>query len=115
MRGWYTHAQGSFNYDNASFIDIVGVGDINNTKNASVIYVGRTSDGDIDTSAPKHGYQYLIDVGGYQGKGIGNAKSVQEVFADLTSRIAELEKQLKEVITKPEIGEIVEEEGGEQE
>ena len=111
-----SHAQGSHNYDNPSFIDMVGIGNANNTrKNASVIYVERNQIGDINTSAPKNGYQYLIDVGGYNGQEIGDAKSVQEVIADLISRIAELEKQLKEVITKPEIGEIVEEEGGEQE
>ena len=96
--GDYSHAQGYNNYDDASFIDMVGVGNTNNhetiRKNASVIYVGRDEHGDINLSAPKNGYQYLIDVGGYKGQEIGNAKSVQEVFADLTSRIEALEAKL---------------------
>lgn len=121
--GSFSHAQGSYNYDDASFIDMVGVGAFLRgvggykiSKNASVIYVGRDEYGGIKTWDPKNGYQYLLDVGGYKGQEIGDAKSVQEVIADLISRIAELEKQLKEVITKPEIEEIVEEreEGGEQ-
>lgn len=85
--GRYSHAQGVYNYDDRSFIDTVGIGDYYNNetirKNASVIYVGRDNNGYIDISAQKHGYQYLIDVGGYRGQEIGDAKSVQEVFADL--------------------------------
>lgn len=73
---------------------MVGVGYSNSKKNASVIYVERDSYGDINVSAPKNGYLYLIDVGGYKGREIGNAKSVQEVFADLTSRIEALEVKL---------------------
>lgn len=92
---------------------MVGVGSVGGKRNASVIYVRRFPGGYIDNTESKNGYQYLLDVGGYKGQEIGDAKSVQEVFADLTSRIVELEKQLKEVITKPEIEEIVEEEGGE--
>lgn len=96
--GYYSHAQGYNNYDDASFIDMVGVGNTNNhetiRKNASVIYVGRGSYYEINTSDPKNGYQYLLDVGGYKGQEIGNAKSVQEVFADLTSRIEALEAKL---------------------
>lgn len=93
-RGWYTHAQGYMNYDDESFIDMVGIGSFNNEKNACVIYVNRGSDGSISSGGPKHGYQYLIDVGGYKGQEIGDAKSVQEVFADLTSRIEALEAKL---------------------
>lgn len=92
--GWYTHAQGSYNYDDGSFIDMVGIGSYADEKNASVIYVARGSDGSIWTHGPKHGYQYLLDVGGYKGQEIGDAKSVQEVFADLTSRIEALEAKL---------------------
>ena len=96
--GEWSHAQGFCNYDAPSFIDMVGIGSEDETgktgKNASVIYVGRDSDGVINVSAPKNGYQYLIDVGGYKGQEIGNAKSVQEVFADLTSRIEALEAKL---------------------
>lgn len=93
--GRYAHAQGCRNYDDKSFIDMVGVGNFEGIKkNASVIYVERNSIGNINISAPKNGYQYLLDVGGYKGQEIGNAKSVQEVFADLTSRIEALEAKL---------------------
>lgn len=92
--GDYSHAQGSYNYDDKSFIDMVGISDYHTPKNASVIYVGRASYGGIDINAPKNGYQYLLDVGGYKGQEIGDAKSVQEVFADLTSRIETLEAKL---------------------
>lgn len=82
-KGKGSHAQGYFNYDDKSFIDMVGIGH-SQRKNASVIYVARqSSDENMDANAPKHGYQYLIDVGGYKGQEIGDAKSVQEVFADL--------------------------------
>lgn len=97
-RGEWSHAQGFCNYDAPSFIDMVGIGSYDDTgktgKNASVIYVGRDSDGGINVSAPKNGYLYLLDVGGYKGQEIGNAKSVQEVFADLISRIEALEAKL---------------------
>ena len=92
--GLASHAQGCRNYDDKSFIDMVGVGTNNSKKNASVIYVGLNLYGNIDISAPKNGYLYLLDVGGYKGQEIGNAKSVQEVFADLTSRIEALEAKL---------------------
>lgn len=92
--GSHSHAQGFFNYDDTSFIDMVGVGYRDSKKNASVIYVERDSYGDINASAPKNGYLYLIDVGGYKGREIGDAKSVQEVFTDLTSRIEALEAKL---------------------
>lgn len=88
-----SHAQGSNNYENASFIDMVGVGG-RKKKNASVIYVGRNIAGYMNENVHKHGYLYLLDVGGYKGQEIGNAKSVQEVFADLTSRIEALEAKL---------------------
>lgn len=92
--GSNSHAQGFSNYDDKSFIDMVGVGYSDSKKNASVIYVERDSYGDINASAPKNGYLYLIDVGGYKGREIGDAKSVQEVFTDLTSRIEALEAKL---------------------
>lgn len=102
--GYYSHAQGHNNYDDASFIDMVGVGNFTNNetirKNASVIYVGRDSYDNINPSDPKNGYQYLLDVGGYKGQEIGNAKSVQEVFADLTSRIEALEAKLADTTAK---------------
>lgn len=86
VSGCYAHAQGYYNYNNESFIDMIGVGsDSRNQTNASVIYVKRKGSNDIDTNDPKNGYQYLINVGGYKGQEIGNAKSVQEVFADINS------------------------------
>lgn len=99
VSGGASHVQGSYNYDNPSFISMVGVGiNINNTliirQNASVIYVGRDSKGRVDPSNPKNGYQYLIGIGGYQGQAIGtDTKSIQEVIADLESRITALENR----------------------
>lgn len=95
--GGASHAQGSSNYDNPSFICMVGVGTNTNStniikQNAFVIYVGRDSKGGVDPSDPKNGYQYLIGIGGYQGQAIANGmKSVQEVISDLESRITALE------------------------
>ncbi len=95
-----SHAQGSSNYDNPSFIYMVGVGTNTNStniikQNAFVIYVGRDSKGGVDPSNPKNGYQYLIGVGGYQGQAIGtDTKSIQEVIEDFESRISLLENSL---------------------
>ncbi len=51
--GQASHAQGCYNYDSPSFIDMVGIGDGDETnQNASVIYVKRGSDGYIDPSDP---------------------------------------------------------------
>lgn len=97
-RGKWSHAQGFCNYDDPSFIDMVGIGSyytVKTRKNASVIYVGRDSDGGINVSAPKNGYLYLLDVGDYKGEMVTEGmKSVQEVIADLTSRIEALEAKL---------------------
>ena len=101
-QGYGAHSEGSCNYSNRNFIHTVGVGTNRNdytgiileSLNAVVVYVGRTNTGFVSTSAPKNGYQYLLDVGGYKGREIGDAKSVQEVFADLTSRIEALEAKL---------------------
>ena len=97
--GSYSHAQGCNNYDDASFIDMVGVCSENSSAktNASVIYVGRTPTGKINQKDPKNGYQYLINIGGYQGRAIEEGmKSVQEVIADLeTNKVDRVEgKQL---------------------
>lgn len=109
--GYYTtasgessHAQGYCNYDNASFIDMVGVGNDDATKNASAIYVKRDLDGYIDTSDPKNGYQYLLGVGGYQGQDIAEGmKSVQEVIAGLEKGVAATEtmtvEEIKEIMS----------------
>lgn len=98
--GQASHAQGCYNYDNPSFIDMVGIGDGDETnQNASVIYVKRDSDGYIDPSDPKNGYQYLLGVGGYQGQDIAEGmKSVQEVIAGLEKGVAETETMTVEEI-----------------
>lgn len=99
VSGGASHAQGSSNYDDPSFIYMVGVGTNTNStniikQNASVIYVGRDSKGGVDPSNPKNGYQYIIGIGGYQGQAIGtDTKSIQEVIADLDSRITALENR----------------------
>lgn len=93
--GTYTHAQGCFNYDNPSFIDMIGVGNSANKRNASVIYVARTKSGVADPTAAKNGYQYLIGVGGYQGQAVtADMKSVQEVIDDFEARISLLENSI---------------------
>lgn len=98
--GESSHAQGCYNYDDPSFIDMIGVGDGDDTtKNASAIYVKRDSDGYIDQSDPKNGYQYLIGIGGYQGQAIGtDTKSIQEVIADLEKGVAATETMTVEDI-----------------
>lgn len=95
-----SHAQGFYNHSNPSFIDTVGVGNNSrNTKNASVIYVGRDELEEVDPSDPKNGYQYLLGVGGYQGKNIAEGmKSVQEVIADLEKGVAATETMTVEEI-----------------
>lgn len=97
--GVFSHVQGSFNYDDPSFIDMIGIGDDSVKKNASVIYVQRNPVGNPDTSDPKSGYQYLIGVGGYQGRNIAEGmKSVQEVIADLEKGVAATETMTVEEI-----------------
>lgn len=97
--GAYSHAQGSSNYDDPAFIDMVGVGSNDITKNASVIYVKRDTKGYLDLSDPKNGYQYLLGVGGYQGQDITEGmKSVQEVIADLEKGVAATETMTVEDI-----------------
>ena len=99
VSGYCSHAQGTFNYDDPSFIDMVGVGNVNTTKNASVIYVKRDTKNKPDPSDPKNGYQYLIGVGGYQGQAIAEGmKSVQEVIADLEKGVAATETMTVEEI-----------------
>lgn len=104
--GKYSHAQGCNNYENASFIDVVGVCPTNSSehKNASVIFVNRTSSGEI-AEGGKTGYQYLLGVGGYQGQAIEEGmKSVQEVFADLENN--KVDKTDMITITDDEIDEM---------
>lgn len=98
-----SHAQGINNYDDVSFIDMVGVGTTNN-KNASVIRVVRDTSGSIDGTDPKNGYQYLLDVGGYKGRAVTEGmKSVQEVITDLEKGV----KEASETMTVEDIREIM--------
>lgn len=98
--GKASHAQGSYNYADPSFIDTVGVGNNNShATNASVIYVGRDELKEVDPSDPKNGYQYLIGIGGFQGRDIAEGmKSVQEVIADLEKGVAATETMTVEEI-----------------
>lgn len=100
INGYGAHAQGCYNYDEYYFIDMVGVGaDMVNRKNASVIYVGHDENNHLDPSDPKNGYQYLIGIGGYQGRNIAESmKSVQEVIADLEKGVAATETMTVEEI-----------------
>ena len=87
-----SHAEGNHNYPNTHFIYARGVGDSSTLQNAVVTYVGRNSQGAIDTTDPKNGFSYFIGIGNYKGQEIGNAKSVQEVFADLeTNKVDKVE------------------------
>lgn len=102
--GYGSHAQGYYNYENSSFIDMVGVGNnMVDRKNAFVIYVTRGTNGVPNINDPKNGYQYLLGVGGYQGQDIAEGmKSVQEVIADLEKGVA-----ASETMTVEEIREIM--------
>ena len=87
-----SHAEGNHNYPNTHFIYSRGVGDSSTLQNAVVTYVGRNSQGAIDTTDPKNGFSYFIGIGNYKGQEIGDAKSVQEVFADLeTNKVDKVE------------------------
>lgn len=102
--GKASHAQGYCNYGDPFFIDMVGVGNKRNRKNASVIYVGRDELEEVDPSDPKNGYQYLLGIGGYQGQDIAESmKSVQEVIADLEKGVAATEtmtvEEIKEIMS----------------
>lgn len=100
VSGPNSHAQGSYNYNDASFIDMVGVGNANTRKNASIICYYAHED-------PKNGYQYLLGVGGYEGQKIGDAKSVQEVFANLeTNKVDKVEG--KSLISETDIAKLSE-------
>lgn len=108
--GDLSHASGCCNYDDKSFINMVGVGSFRNKirKNASVIYVGRDTWSFVDDTDLKNGYQYLLDVGGYKGQAVENGmKSVQEVFADHDSRIAAVETGGSVKKSKPKIEYVV--------
>lgn len=92
--GNFSHAQGAFNVENMKAIHSVGIGTSKTRKTAEYIY-GEASESNYGVyDDPKNGYKYLIGVGGYDGISIDDStyKSVQEVIADLTARIEQLEK-----------------------
>ena len=101
--GWLTtakgpgsHAEGYHNVENSNCIHSVGIGSDRydgSGKNAEYIYMLAKDEYNWQDD-PKNGYKYLIGVGGYDGISTDNStyKSVQEVIADLTARIEQLEK-----------------------
>ena len=85
-----SHAQGIYNVENENAIHSIGIGiSPNKCKNSEFVYYNENN--------PKNGYKYLIGVGGYDGISTDNTtyKSVQEVIADLTARIEQLETKVK--------------------
>lgn len=88
------HAQGLYNIDNKNAIHSTGIGNSTIRKNAEYIYAKTDENTASLVDNPKNGYKYLIGVGGYDGISTDNStyKSVQEVIADLTARIEQLEK-----------------------
>lgn len=92
--GVSAHAQGLYNIDNKNAIHSTGIGNSTIRKNAEYIYAKTDEDTASLVDNPKNGYKYLIGVGGYDGINTDNStyKSVQEVIADLTARIEQLEK-----------------------
>lgn len=98
----YSHAEGHYNFVDNTLISMIGAGnDDDNRLNAEAVYIVIGSNGvTIDTSAPKNGYKYLLDVGGYKGKAIEEGmKSVQEVFADHETSIADHDAKFTELET----------------
>lgn len=95
--GFCAHAQGTYNIANKNAIHSVGIGNNTTRKNAEYIYVKNDTNGTAIVDDPKNGYKYLIGVGGYDGISKDNTtyKSVQEVIADLTSRIEQLETKVR--------------------
>lgn len=98
--GYSSHAQGMRNVIDKCAIHSIGIGTgIGNDyyRNAEYIYLKNSEDGTELSVDPKNGYKYLIGVGGYDGISTDTTtyKSVQEVIADLTSRIEQLETKVK--------------------
>lgn len=96
-----SHAEGVYNFADKTFISMIGVGEYENRLNAEAVYVKMLLNYQhADTSAPKNGYKYLLDVGGYKGKAIEEGmKSVQEVFVDLETNIANHDAKFTELET----------------
>lgn len=95
--GSCAHAQGAYNVDDKNAIHSVGIGNNTTRKNAEYIYAKHAEYGTDLTDDTKNGYKYLIGVGGYDGISTDNTtyKSVQEVIADLTARIEQLETKVR--------------------
>lgn len=95
--GFAAHAQGNYNVSNKNAIHSVGIGDRTTNKNAEYIYAKNDTNSTSIVDDPKNGYKYLIGVGGYDGISTDNTtyKSVQEVIADLTARIEQLETKVR--------------------
>lgn len=95
--GLGSHAQGVYNVLDSNAIHSVGIGNPKTRKTAEYIYAEQNILGDGISTNRKSGYKYIIGVGGYDGisTDITTYKSVQEVIADLTSRIEQLETKVK--------------------
>ena len=94
--GPFSHAQGIGNIKNENAIHSIGIGDGDTRINSEYVYIA-LKDGFIDHANPQNGYKYLIGIGGYDGIGVDRTKykSIQEVIADLTSRIEQLETKVR--------------------
>ena len=92
----FSHVQGVYNVNVSNGIHTVGIGTSSKRKNAEYIYLAAENNTAWEQD-PKNGYKYLIGVGGYDGISTDNTtyKSVQEVIADLTARIEQLETKVK--------------------
>lgn len=105
------HAEGCYNIDNKNAIHSTGIGNSKIRKNAEYIYVKNNENNIELVDDPKNGYKYLIGVGGYDGISTDNTtyKSVQEVIADLTAHIEQLEKLIVQlpVVETPASGDTV--------
>lgn len=99
------HVQGIANYHTGgdNIIHDVGIGTVTQGDNGPI--ANRLSaETIVHTNTEQNGYKYLIGVGGYQGREIGDAKSVQEVFADLEDN--KVDKTDIAIITDDEIDEM---------
>ena len=92
-----SHAEGCHNVVNNNAIHSIGIGNGQINKNSEYVYVKNNRSNTQLVDDPKNGYKYLIGVGGYDGISTDNTtyKSVQEVIADLTARIEQLETKVK--------------------
>lgn len=87
--GHASHAEGLYNYDDKTFISMVGVGKTNSSGlNAVSVRTGRDRFGmNTDPTDPHHGHSYFLGIGGYKGQAVEDGmKSLQEVVADLPTK-----------------------------